>query len=465
MSGQLRIIGLEASNIKRIRTVAIAPTSNVVRIHGENGSGKTSTLDSILWALSGARSVDMVPIRAGEERGVIVLTLGSGETVEYIVTRSFRLNPDESDGKYTTKLTVESAAGALYPKAQAKLDELFGSLSLDPLEFLHMKPADRVDTLKRIVKLEVDVDELDRINAGDFEKRSQVNVEIKALKSRVELYAGGIDDRDVTPIDTKPFLDRMEEASSHNAAIEREKARRESAAKAIEQWRSAAAEKRKQAERLVLEAMDLEKLSDEREFDLKKADALAEPIDVTDVRRQLQDAEKENTTRNLQAVRRDNLETAKKELAAAVARADKFTEQMEYRTGKKAAALAAAKFPVPGLSFGEQGVLFNGFPFDQASGAEQLRVSFAIAASMKPKLPVVLIKDGSLLSDTQGMPLLEELAAEYGAQVWIERVGPGNVGIVLEEGEVVAVDGVPVQTKHAAAGYDDAMARSHGEPD
>ncbi len=109
----------------------------------------------------------------------------------------------------------------------------------------------------------------------------------------------------------------------------------------------------------------------------------------------------------------------------------------------KSAAISTAKFPVPGLSFGDDGVLFNGIPFNQASSAEQLRVSFAIAASMKPKLPVILIKDGSLLDD-HSMDLLRELAREYDAQCWIERVGADDVGIVLEEGEVVAIDGVPV---------------------
>jgi hypothetical protein len=60
-----------------------------------------------------------------------------------------------------------------------------------------------------------------------------------------------------------------------------------------------------------------------------------------------------------------------------------------------------------------------------------------------PKLPVVLIRDGSLL-DEDGLRLVAEMADARGAQVWIERVSnAGNIGIVLEDGYVKAKDEAP----------------------
>ena len=51
--------------------------------------------------------------------------------------------------------------------------------------------------------------------------------------------------------------------------------------------------------------------------------------------------------------------------------------------------------PVEGLGFGAGIVTFNGLPFDQASTAEQLRVSVAIAMAANPKLRVLRIKHGN----------------------------------------------------------------------
>lgn len=45
----MRIIQLEADAFKRLRAISITPTTNIVEVTGDNGEGKTSTLDAI-WA-------------------------------------------------------------------------------------------------------------------------------------------------------------------------------------------------------------------------------------------------------------------------------------------------------------------------------------------------------------------------------------------------------------------------------
>ena len=48
----------------------------------------------------------------------------------------------------------------------------------------------------------------------------------------------------------------------------------------------------------------------------------------------------------------------------------------------------------------------------------------------------MLIRDGSLL-DEDGLRMVAEMADARGAQVWIERVSStGNVGVVMEDGQV-----------------------------
>ena len=56
-------------------------------------------------------------------------------------------------------------------------------------------------------------------------------------------------------------------------------------------------------------------------------------------------------------------------------------------------------------------------------------------------LRVMLVREGSLL-DAESMKTLESIAAEHGAQVWVECVTNGEaVGVVIEDGEVRETEG------------------------
>jgi hypothetical protein len=80
--------------------------------------------------------------------------------------------------------------------------------------------------------------------------------------------------------------------------------------------------------------------------------------------------------------------------------------------------------------------MLSGVPLEQASAAESLRASMAIAIAMNPDFPVALIRDGSLL-DENSLRLVEEMAAEKNCQVWVERVGEGEeCSVIISEGVI-----------------------------
>lgn len=435
--GRLRIVSLTAENIKRIKAVHIEPQGSLVQVTGKNGSGKSSVLDSIWWALQGKGVVQAQPIRKGAEGGMIRIDFGS-----LIVTRHFQR---EEGGEYTTSLAVEGADGSVYSSPQRMLDGFLGSLSFDPLGFMEKDGKGKLAELRRIVNLDVDIDEIDRLNRGDYERRTAVNRVVHRLTENVATYANdlrGLGAGPVDMVDAAPLLYDMEQAANRNAAIERERVRREGKrleasnmvdrAKRLvdeaEAMRKRAAELDGEAERM---ATDARKIAEE----LAGLPDVEAPIDVAVLRAKVNEANAENDRRRTRIEAKRRHDEAVAELKKVEAEAAALTESMEKRTAEKTAAIEAAKMPVEGLAFGDGDVLWRGIPLDQASTGEQIRVSLAVGMAMNPGLRVILIRQGSLLDD-DAVEIVRQWAEENDFQVWMERVdSSGKIGIVMEDGE------------------------------
>jgi energy-coupling factor transporter ATP-binding protein EcfA2 len=426
----LKIVKLVAENVKKLTAISITPQGNVVQITGRNGSGKTSTLNSIWWALAGATNVQSAPIRKGQEKATIKLDLG-----EVIVTRTFAKN---DDGTARTSITVENAEGARFPSPQRMLDSLLGSLTFDPLHFARMKPKDQFDALAAFVP-SIDFGRIEGLNRTDFEKRTAVKRRARDLAGQVT----AIEIPETIPerVDESALVDELAAVGKHNGDIEARQARREAASRDVERLREESAAEtqraddlRRQAAEADTKAAGLLARADELAEKLATAPALDEPKDQAEIRRRLDDAKRTNALLD-RAARRDQL---KEEQRTAEAEAQALTDRIQGRDREKQEAIAAAKLPVDGLGFGPDCITLNGLPFDQASDAEQLRTSIAVAMASNPKLRVILVRDGSLLDDN-GWKLLAEMADAADCQVWIESVNSsGKVGIVLEDGHVVS---------------------------
>ena len=429
----LKIVRLEAENVKRLVAVTIEPTGALVEIAGRNGAGKTSCLDSIWWALGGAGALQKAPIRKGQDRAKIRLDLGA-----YVVTRKFERTEGE---EFTTSLTVENAEGGKLTKGQTLLDSFMSDHTIDPLEFAKMKPRDQFDTLKGYVE-GVDVEQIDAANRADFDKRSDVNRQVKAKTAEADaIIVPG--DTPAAKVDEAALLAELEDVGKHNTDRETRKANREKAATAIEQSRRDAAAKREEAAAILAEAerkraeLEAQAVKVEQDaFDLEKrlaeAGELPEPKDTAEIRARLDGAKATNVAVD-RAARRKALKTEADELQVA---SEAITARMEARTKQKQEAIAAAKMPVEGITFADGAILLNGVPFDQASDAEQLRASVAIAMAANPRLRVLRIRDGSLL-DEDSIKLVAQMAEAKDWQVWMEIVSStGSRGFVIEDGQV-----------------------------
>lgn len=424
----MKILALQAENIKRLTAVEIRPDGALVQITGANGQGKTSVLDSIWWALSGVRNIQVAPIRNGATKAYIRLDLG-----DLIVTRKFALKDDQT---FTTTITVENADGARFGSPQQVLDKLVGALSFDPLEFTRLPAKDQIEALKSLVP-GVDWAKIETANKADFDKRTEVNRRAKELKTRADAIEAPADALD--PVDVDGLIAKIDEAGQRNAAIERERAQRTVSEKDIADTIEGIHRRKSEIARLqaTIESLQQSNAEDWQRVHGLQAKAaslppLPEPIDTADLRRQIQEAKATNdSVAKIQEKKRLASEALKAEVEAG-----SLTKTMRDRAEDVAAAIAGANLPVPGLGFGDGYVVLNGQPFAQASGAEQLRTSIALAMAMNPQLKVLRIKDGSLL-DESGLRMVAEMAEAEGFQVWLERVDTsGRVGFVIEDGAV-----------------------------
>ena len=476
----MKIIRFEAEHVKRLQVVEITPAGHVVEITGKNGAGKTSILDAIWWALAGTRTHQPEPINREHTKARIKLDLG-----DLVVEREFKTLPPApgmTDTRLTTRISVTNAKGQPQRSPQGILDSLLGTLSFDPLDFARKDESEQYRVLQEFVGIDLRASDLQ--NDQDFTERRVVNRTAKARRAAADQIhvPTSIPERiDVAALVTERqrretlnaeravIITSRESCERKIVAAEINSERLEKAVKAI--WEELAskdqkltenvdrvrAEAKRQIDALTSESIDAtDRLVLRREqyqadiqsgiekakaaqADLLALPATPSPETFADNDEQIARAEAVNRTAQEAAHQAGIVKRLIQEAVDAEAESRRLTEAMEARKVAAAAAVEKAALPIPGLSLEHGRVALEGLPFSQASDADQLRASCAIAMRGDHKLRVIRIRDGSLLDD-DSMAMLAKMAEDADYQVWIERVdASGQVGVVIEDGRVKAV--------------------------
>lgn len=420
----MKITSLQSENVKRLKAVSMEVNGNsTVVIGGMNAQGKSSLLDSIEYCLAGKSSIPSEPIRHGEDEARVVI-----ETEEYRIKRTFK--SDKSS------LVVESLDGAKYSSPQKLLDKLVGDFTFDPLEFSRKKPKDQLAMLQGLVGL--DFSQLDAEKKELYDERTAVNRDVKALQAKLDDLPKDVPER----VSIAGLMKQVEEIRANNAKNEDQRKEVYECDRII-----IALEQKLDDEKVELERMkaavqaqqamiaELAGRIESNKAEYAKLRASVGELKDQDTAELLEQIEKAEEINRL-AAKGEERDAVAKELKARTADSETLTKRINQIEQEKADAMAAAKFPVDGLAFDENGVLLNGLPFEQASSAEQWKVSVAMGFSMNPELKVMLIRDGSLL-DPASMKVLSDMAEAEGGQVWVERVSEGDeCTVIIEDGSI-----------------------------
>ena len=406
----MRIIGLSVDKVKRIKAVSIEdPKADVQVIGGRNRQGKSSLLDAIWLALGGgtaAKATDQ-PVRSGQKKASVTVTVGDGDAPQFTVER-----------RWTTKgtsLKVTAADGQRYDSPQALLNELVGQLTFDPVRFVESDARRQRQALLDVLGLTNQIDRLNEQRAEVFEERTAVNRTVKELKAEIKGYSSlpkelpaGSDEPVEQLLDS---LRRQQQAQQTYDRVEEQSVQLQHKIAGLE---SALAEAK-----TALEQHQSWLFATDRP-------------DTTEIESRISAA---NANAGI-AAKIESRNATEAKLRDRQQRAEVLTAQIQDFDQQKLRMLTDMQLPVSGLQVTDDGVLYNGVPLSQASGAERITVGMAVALASKPRLRVVLIRDGSLLDD-ESMELLRKFADDNDVQVWIERVGSNDAdALIIEDGEV-----------------------------
>lgn len=425
MNEPVKIMTFLVENVKRVQLVSCAPSPDgLTVIGGRCGEGKSSNLDAIAWTLGGDRFKPTDPVHDGADEAYTKVTLSNGLIVE-------------RTGK-NGSLKITGGKGG-----QGLLNEFIGELALDLPKFMDARGTVRSNMLLECFP-------------GLGPKIAKYNADIKrAYDERTAL--GRVADMKAKHAADLPFVDGVPEApmsgtemvaklqASMSVNAEHANTRR-NAVKVKADLEQATVEKERVTERI----NDLKRQLAEAEESftrvatieggyrraLAEAEAAAANLvdeDMTSVKAQLAEID------SINAKVRQNLEKhhAEDEAEALKVQYQGATEAIEAMRAERLKLLGGVSMPLSDLSIDEDGeVIYKNRKWDCMSHSEQLRVSVAICAQVKPACGFVLLDKLEAL-DVQTMGEFGEWLTARGLQCIATRVSTGDeCSLIIEDGMV-----------------------------
>lgn len=459
---------MKATKIKIKNLFGITETEldgRSVEITGTNGTGKTSVIDSIRYALTNGSSRDYV-IHKGEKEGEIIVETDTG----LYINRKKRT--EQADYKSVKDCGKEVSSPENF------LKQLFTPLQLDPVAFTQMSKKEQNRAILDLIEFPWDLNwireqfgeipqgidysqnilqvlsDIQSENGDYFKSRQDINRDIRNEKAFIEDIAKDIPEHfnaaEWESFDLAEAYKKISAAKEMNSRIQRAKVFRDSYDNKIrgfqgEKESAVAAEKLavsnqreailKSNERMKAEIAANESklasldgiladkiaLAESRynenvarlDSDIKVADEYADKIPVDTVSLEEQAAHAEQMKKYInEYTRMKNMQEEVKELTAA---SDKLTAKIELARSLPGKILETASIPIEGFTV-ENGIpLIHGLPVSNLSEGEQLELCVDVALSKPNNLQIILI-DGAEKLSAENREKLYSRCREKGVQ-------------------------------------------------
>lgn len=431
-----RILNARIKNFKDISELEAPINGRSVWLVGGNSKQKTSFLQAI-WCLLTNKNWPVAPIKAGADKAFIDVVVGN-QSKRLVIT--CKITPKD---KY---ISITDEDGAIVSKGSERtfLTGLMAPYSIEPYRFISMKPDEQLKVLKSIAGINTDAVEAEMKVC--YDERTVINREVKRCKAVTDSYlqkypefetrnptekgAGSADELKLEGIEIRKRLEAIQRIESKTKEYTTQ---RESSLKAIErnlQQSHAIREKiavlEREATQLVQEAEAIEKGLVEISELIEKGETWLADCN----KEHWVSAEIENTTK-LVALANDatkeadyqNYQKAVAEYITQYHLSQAKTDRLKELDAEKTKIISEAKIPVEGLSFNDEGLLYNGLPFDESQIArnEMLRVAILLNLAQLSEVKAVRLPDASLM-DKPTREALAKVIEEKGYQAFWEIV-------------------------------------------
>ena len=364
----IKINSLQLENVKRIKAVKLEPTENgLTIIGGKNNQGKTSVLDSIAYALGGA---DFKPSNTRREGSMVDPYLR--------VTLSNGIIAERKGKSSTLKVTDPSGNKA----GQALLDSFISTFALDLPKFMNSSDKEKAKVLLQIIGVG------DRLAEFDLEEDRLANERLtigriaKEKRGHAEQMVqwDGVPEE---PVSATDLIQQQQEILARNG-------QRQQWINEYHKIMDEHARIRQDIENAEKHLRDLKAKEQEitqKEIAAQKSPAELQMESTEELQRNLEEIE------SINAKVRDNLEKAKAQMEADeyAKKYSELNEQIEVVRNRRMRLLDDVKMPLDGLSVDHGVLIFNGQPWDNMSGSDQLKVATAIVRKLKPECGFVLM--------------------------------------------------------------------------
>ena len=398
---------LEIENTKRVRAVVMEPAeTGLTVIGGRNNQGKTSVLDAIAWALGGERYRPENAAREGANfPPKLRVTLSNGCVVE------------RSGKNSTLKVTDPSGKRA----GQQLLNSFVEELALNLPKFMAASDREKADTLLRIIGVGDQLTQLDKQAQELYDQRRYIGQQYQQKQKYAEELPE-VPDAPEMEISASDLIRQQQEILARNGENQRKRSR--------------------------LAQLEAEKNSLEEQIAVLQERHLQVSQDVDAVRLSVADLEDESTKEleenllRIEEINRNVRTNAEKRRAAQAAQEldeeyRKLTGELSAVRRRRTALLENADLPLPGLSVEDGKLLYNGQPWGNMSGSDQLRVSTAIVRRLNPACGFVLL-DKLEQMDLETLREFEAWLEQEGLQAIATRVSTGGeCAIIIEDGLAV----------------------------
>lgn len=432
----LKFLSVDIENFKNLEKKHIDIGGKSIMVIGKNGAGKSSFIQALMSPLN-SKLLPTEAVKKGEEKAKISITIGGemyGEHQEYILDMFF------STKNQAGRLSVTNKNGESVKSPASFIKSLIGNVSFDVMKWLNQDKKGKLETIKQLTGVSVDLDKIDIEIKNKKETRKykkQRSEDLEAILSN-HAFSNEEIERYSTQIDLMPIQQEMSAIATKQKNYDGVVVKMNEFSSNINRLNNSIAEKQNEILKLQnqIEAMQHEISENAKNIETgNNWLAVNQRPSIEEVNERINQAILHNEKCN----QIGNLSNHHKEMISCKEDVAQIDTEISILEDKKTKVISESSFKVEGMTFSDDDIFLDGMPLEegQVNTARLFDVGVDVAMALNPNLKTIFLHDGSLF-DKEGLKSIVKKIEEKGYMAIIEMVDyeGGDLDIKFTEKEL-----------------------------